>query len=100
MSFNITCNTVVVNNYQSKPSYRDILVPRSEQPSAAKDHSNGKRSNCISSYAKLNMVSGDCGGQMNGSELKERIERQTGNVPENKVQGGTNKFKPNQGWSN
>ena len=100
MSFNITCNTVVVNNYQSKSSYRDILVPRSEQPSAAKDHSNGKRSNCISSYAKLNMVSGDCGGRMNGSESKDRIERQAGNVPENKVQGGTNKFKPNQGWSN
>ena len=58
-----------------------------------------KRSNCISSYAKLNMVSGDSGGRMNGSKSKSRIERQAGNVPENKVQGGTNKFKPNQGES-
>jgi hypothetical protein len=39
-----------------------------------------KRSNCISSYAKINMVSSDCGGQMNGSESKRRIEKQANEV--------------------
>ena len=33
------------------------------------------------------MVSGDSGDRMNVSESKSRIERQAGNVPENKIAG-------------
>ena len=38
------CNTVIINNTQSKVSYRDILTSRAHQPLAAKDHSDCKRS--------------------------------------------------------
>jgi hypothetical protein len=72
------------NNNKYKSSYLEILASWSDQPSAAKDHSNGKRSNCIGSDANYNMVSGDSGVRMNWSESKSRIERQENEVPENR----------------
>ena len=85
MSFNITCNTVVLNNYQSKPTYKEILASQSGHASIAQCHSHGKRSNCISSDAKLNMVSGDSGGRVNESKSRSRLEEQAKDVPENKI---------------
>lgn len=85
MSFNITCNTVVLNNYQSKPTYKEILASQSGHASIAQCHSHGKRSNCISSDAKVHMVSGESGGRVNESKSRNRLEEQAKDVPENKI---------------
>ena len=50
---NIRCNTVIINNHASRPSYKEVLVSNSVQPSAPKDYSKDKRSTGIGSDAKV-----------------------------------------------
>ena len=44
MSNNIYCNTVVINNYPSRPTYKEILASQNDQPATAKVSFHSNRS--------------------------------------------------------
>ena len=44
MNNNIKCETVIINNYVGKPTYKEILTSRPAQPVAARLHSRSIKS--------------------------------------------------------
>ena len=80
---NIRCNTVIINNHASRPSYKEVLVSNSVQPSPVKVHSKDKRSTGIGSDANLFMVSRRLIGPKNESASTSQSGSQEKVIPEN-----------------
>ena len=80
---NIRCNTVIINNHASRPSYKEVLVSNSVQPSPVKVHSEDQRSTGIGLDAESLYGIGRLMGPKNESASTSQSGPQEKVIPEN-----------------